>query len=63
MDAINPVWIGIAGTLLAIAVFFNGRRIPKQSVTGRVMGRLHMIVAPLFIGVIWFIILRLMPGA
>ncbi len=63
MDAIDPVWIGIAGTLLALAVFANGRRIARLGGNGRAMGRLHMWIAPLFVGVIWFIILRLMPGA
>lgn len=63
MDALNPVWIGIAGTLMAAAVFANGWRIARLGGTGRAMGRMHMWIAPLFVGVIWFIILRLMPGA
>lgn len=59
----EPFWIGLGGTLLALAVFANGWRIARIGGTGRTMGRLHMLIAPLFIGVIWFIILRLMPGA
>lgn len=56
-----PFWIGIAGTLLALAMFVNGWRLVRLGRHARGMGRVHMFTAPLLIFFMWFIILRLMP--
>ena len=57
-----PFWIGIIGTLIALAVFANGWRIRNQGRTGASLGCAHMLLAVLFIPMIWWIILTLLPG-
>ncbi|NVE95140.1 hypothetical protein HUO12_09545 [Altererythrobacter sp. JGD-16] len=55
----NPIWIGVAGTIIAvimlIAAFRQGQR---GKGAGIVMTQ--ALIALLFIGVVWFIILRLL---
>ncbi len=57
-----PIIIGIAGTLTALFVFVNGWRMRAKGDQGRTLGGLHMLMAALFIPMIWWIILVLMPG-
>ncbi|QIG54018.1 hypothetical protein G6N82_07505 [Altererythrobacter sp. BO-6] len=64
MDALNPTLIGIIGTLLALAVSANGWRLARGAGgnRGAVLGRLHIWLGVLFIPLVWFIILVLIPG-
>jgi len=57
-----PIIIGIVGTLVALYVFFNGWRLRKSGADGHTLGGLHMLMAVLFIPMIWWIILVLMPS-
>lgn len=65
MDALNPTLIGIVGTLLALAVSANGWRLARGAGghRGAVLGRLHIWLGVLFIPLVWFIILVLIPGS
>lgn len=64
MEALNPTLIGIIGTLLALAVSANGWRLARGAggTRGAVLGRLHVWLGVLFIPLVWFIILVLIPG-
>jgi len=59
---LNPVWIGVIGTILALAIIANAIRILRRTEDGRGLGMLHIIMTLLFVGVIWFIILNLIPA-
>lgn len=58
----NPFWIGVVGTVIALLVLANAVRLGMRAEGGSTIARLHAIMAVLFIGVIWFIILRLLPA-
>lgn len=64
MEAIDPFWIGIVGTLLALAVSANGWRLARGAGGDRaaMLGRLHIWLGALFIPLVWYIILALIPG-
>ena len=62
----DPIWIGAIGTGLALVIIVSALRTIRKSGNKRGGGRglmmIYLIMALMFIGVIWFIILRLMPG-
>ena len=57
MDGIDPVWLGIGGTVLASLVFANGYCSFQYGGIQRKMGIFHMALAPLFVVMLWLIIL------
>ena len=63
----DPIWIGAIGTALALVIIINALRTIRKTSQGRGGGRglmiIYLVMAVMFIGVIWLIILRLMPGA
>lgn len=63
MELSNPVWIGIVGTILALVIIGSALRTMRRNTKGGGLMKIYLIVAVMFIGVIWFIILRLMPAA
>lgn len=65
MDILNPVWIGVVGTVLALAVSANGWRLSRVAGDNRsaVLGRLHVWLGALFIPLIWFMIIVLIPDS
>ncbi|XUU61629.1 hypothetical protein ACRAQ6_04990 [Erythrobacter sp. HA6-11] len=55
----NPIWIGVAGTIIAVIMLIAAIRQGRRGKgTGIVMTQ--ALIALLFIGVVWFIILRLL---
>ena len=63
MELSNPVWIGVVGTILALVIIGAAGRTMRKNGRGRGLMMIYAIMAVMFIGVIWFIILRLMPAA
>ncbi len=61
VQASDPIWIGIGGTILAIAVFLNGYRLSQDGGQRRRLGQFHMLLAPAFV-VLLLIILYLDEG-
>lgn len=58
----DPFWIGVVGTIIALVIM--GKAV--QTIRGQQKGRgmmMYAIMAIMIIGVIWFIILRLIPAA
>lgn len=56
---VAPLWIGIAGTVLALAFLGNGFRLvvgPQGHAANA--GRLHIIMAAIFLPILWLIVLR-----
>lgn len=62
MESSYPTLIGIIGTIIALGFFANGWRMRSRGRAGSALGCAHMIMALLFIPMIWWIILRLLPG-
>ena len=58
----NPIWIGILGTAIALFALFSAVRLIIRTRGASMIPKLHALIAVLFLGVIWFIILRLLPG-
>jgi hypothetical protein len=52
------LWIGIAGTVLALAFILNGMRLSKGP-EGHAAnaGRLHMVMAGTFLPIMWMVIM------
>lgn len=59
----DPFWIGVIGTLIALVIIGNAIRTMRGQAKGRGLMMMYMIMAMMFIGVIWFIILKLMPAS
>ncbi len=59
----DPFWIGIVGTLIALVIIGNALRTMRKNDKGHGLMMIYIVMAAMFIGVIWFIILRLMPAA
>ena len=49
LQGFGPIWIGIGGTILAIAVFLNGYRLFQDGGQRRRLGQFHMLLAPAFV--------------
>ncbi|MEM8725905.1 MAG: hypothetical protein AAGE86_10330 [Pseudomonadota bacterium] len=49
------IWIGIAGTVFAMAFLFNGWRMSRGDQSGHAAnaGRLHIVVAIAFLPFLW----------
>lgn len=62
VGALDPFLIGIVGTVIALLIVAKAVRTIKQSSKGRGLMVTYIGMAVTFIGVIWFIILRLMPS-
>lgn len=59
----DPFWIGVVGTLIALAIIGQAMLTMRGQQKGRGLMLMYTIMAAMFIGVIWFIILKLMPAA
>ncbi len=59
----DPFWIGVVGTLIALAIIGKAMLTMRVQQKGRGLMLMYTIMAAMFIGVIWFIILKLMPAA
>ncbi|MBO6608953.1 MULTISPECIES: hypothetical protein [Altererythrobacter] len=59
----DPFWIGVVGTLIALAIIGKAMLTMRGQQKGRGLMLMYTIMAAMFIGVIWFIILKLMPAA
>lgn len=59
----DPFWIGVVGTLIALAIIGKAMLTMRGQQKGRGLMLMYTIMAAMFIGVIWFIILQLMPAA
>ena len=55
----NSIWIGIFGTVVALAFILNSMRNLRVSLTGHAAnaGRLHIIMAIAFMPVMWLVIM------
>ena len=60
---LDPFWIGVVGTLIALAIIGKAMLTMRGQQKGRGLMLMYTIMAAMFIGVIWFIILKLMPAA
>ena len=59
----DPFWIGVVGTLIALAIIGKAMLTMRVQQKGRGLMLMYTIMAAMFIGVIWFIILKLTPAA
>ena len=59
----DPFWIGVVGTLIALTIIGKAMLTMRVQQKGRGLMLMYTIMAAMFIGVIWFIILKLMPAA
>ena len=59
----DPFWIGVVGTLIALAIIGKAMLTMRGQQKGRGLMLMYTIMAAMCIGVIWFIILKLMPAA
>lgn len=57
IETIDPVWFGVGGTILAVAVFFNGFRLLEYGGDRRKMGMFHLAIAPAFVVMLWSILI------
>ncbi len=55
--------VGIVGTVLAVLVFVNGWRMRKSGRSGAALGCAHMVLAVIFVPMIWWIINNLLTAA
>lgn len=54
-----PIWIGIAGTVLALAFIGNGvRNVMGPEGHAANAGRLHIGMAVIFLPILWLVVLR-----
>jgi Na+/melibiose symporter-like transporter len=60
---LDPFWIGVVGTIIALVIMGKTVQTIRGQQKGRGMMMMYAIMAVMIIGVIWFIILRLMPAA
>ena len=58
----DPFWIGIVGTIIALVIIGNALRTMRNSDKGKGLMLIYLIMGIMIIGVIWFIILRMMPS-
>ena len=58
----DPFWIGVVGTIIALVIIGKAVHTIRGQQKGRGMMMMYAIMAFMIIGVIWFIILRLMPA-
>ena len=58
----DPFWIGVVGTIIARVIIGKALHTLRTQPKGHGMMMMYAIMGMMFIGVIWFIILRLMPG-
>ena len=59
----DPFWIGVVGTLIALTIIGKAMLTMRVQQKGRGLMLMYTIMAAMFIGGIWFIILKLMPAA
>lgn len=58
----DPFWIGVLGTIMAAIMFVGAVRMLLQQRGNSTIAKLYALMALLFVGMIWFIILQLIPA-